>query len=192
MNIKTLLTGFGLILYASSPAFAHWGDIGHQHGFWMGAAHPLTGLDHLIGMLAIGLWAGFVGGAARWVWPSTFVVMAGLSAIIGHAGYIFPGLEPLIACSLIVLGAVVFLRLRLPLVAGMVLSAGAACVHGYAHGLEMSDSYGMTGYLLGFLLTTAALHGMGIVLSLRLNRTTIRIAGGLIALCGTYIFWMAV
>ena len=182
---------FILILTSLSPALAHWSDTS-EHGFIMGMTHPMSGLDHVLAMVTIGLWAGLVGGSARWVWPLTFVVIAGLSALFGLAGYQISNLEPVIALTVIGLGTFVTFRLKLPLVTGMVLSGGAAFVHGYAHGLEMAATQNVTGFLVGFLLATSMLHAIGIMLSRQLNGSIDRVLGGMIALCGTFILLMTV
>ena len=187
-----IISGFVILILASlSPALAHWGDAS-EHGFVMGMIHPMSGLDHVLGMVTIGLWAGLVGGSARWVWPLTFVVIAGLSALFGLAGYQISNLEPVIALTVIGLGTFVTFRLKLPLVTGMVLSGGAAFVHGYAHGLEMAATQNVTGFLVGFLLATSMLHAIGIMLSRQLNGSIDRVLGGMIALCGTFILLMTV
>ena len=189
---KTGLTGIVLGLVAVSPALAHIGDIAHYHGFMEGVAHPLTGLDHFLAMLTIGLWAGVSGGYARWVWPLTFVSVAGLGALYGYAGYALPAQEPLIAISVIVLGGLVYASLQMPLFAGMVLSGGAAFVHGYAHGVEMPVESAFTGFMTGFLLSTALLHGLGLAVAPRFNGLMQRLAGGLIAGCGTLLLVWAI
>ena len=187
-----IISGFVILILASlSPALAHWGDAS-EHGFVMGMIHPMSGLDHVLAMVTIGLWSGLVGGSARWVWPLTFVIIAGLSALFGLAGYQISNLEPIIALTVIGLGAFVTFRLKLPLVTGMVLSGGAAFVHGYVHGLELAATQNVTGFLVGFLLATSILHVIGIVLSRQLNGNVERVLGGMIALYGTLILWMAV
>ena len=187
-----IVSGIIIFILASlSPALAHWSGAS-EHSFTMGIAHPLSGLDHVLGMITIGLWAGLVGGSARWVWPLTFIIIAGLSAFIGLLGNQISNLEPIIALTVIGLGVVVTLRLRLPLVAGMVFSGGAAFVHGYAHGLEMAATQNVAGFFAGFLLATAMLHIIGIMFSKQLNGTLGRIVGGMITLCGTIILGMAV
>ena len=190
--IKTLLSVLVLISASLTPAFAHWADVDHHHGFITGFIHPLTGLDHVLAMLALGLWAGYVGGMARWVWPLTFVAMAGFSALLGQTGHQFWGIEPLIASSIVVLGGFVLFGLRFPIFTGLFVSACAAFAHGYAHGLEMVVFENSSQFLAGFLLTTGLLHGTGLLLSLTLNGTTGRITGGLITLLGSYFLWMAI
>ena len=183
--LKTLLTGLAIMLAGLVPGFAHVADVAHQHSFAQGLAHPLTGLDHLLAMVTLGLWAGSVGGPARWVWPATFVTVAAFGALLAQLGYSLPAQESLIAVSVIVLGGFVFAGLRIKILAGMVLSGSVAFVHGYAHGLEMPVESTVSGFVAGFLLATALLHGAG--LAPRLNLLTRQVAGGLIAACGSLL-----
>ena len=192
--MKVLKIGFaGLVftLASLSPGFAHVADIAHQHSFAQGIAHPLTGLDHLLAMLTLGLWAGRAGGHARWIWPATFVAVAGFGALFAQAGYALSGQEPLTAVSVVLFGSFVYAGLHMPLVAGMALSGGAAFVHGYAHGAEMPVESTATGFIVGFLLATALLHVAGLAMAPRINGLVQRVAGGLIAGCGSVLLVLA-
>lgn len=142
-------------------------------------------------MLTLGLWAGGAGGHARWLWPATFVGVAGLGAVIAQAGYSLPGQEPLIAVTVLLLGGFVYLGLQMPLFAGMLLTSGMAFVHGYAHGAEIPPESPVLGFMAGFLLATALLHGAGLVIAPRFNNVMRRMAGGLIAGCGSVLLALA-
>ena len=142
------------------PALAHTG-IGPVDGFTAGFAHPLGGLDHLMAMLGIGLWAGLLGGRATWALPAAFLGAMALGGALGMAGLGLPMVEAGIAASVIVLGAVVALAARLPLAAALSLAALFGLFHGHAHGAEMHPGAGAAAYAAGFLLATAGLHALG-------------------------------
>lgn len=190
--VKFALGVWVLMLAGLSPSLAHVADIAHQHSFAQGIMHPLTGLDHLLAMVTVGLWAGGAGGHARWLWPATFVGVAGLGAVFAQAGYSLPAQEPLIAATVLVLGGFLFLGLQMPLFAGMLIMSGMAFVHGYAHGLEMPAEIPVLGFMAGFLAATALLHGAGLVIAARFNSVMRRMAGGLIAGCGSVLLALAI
>lgn len=146
------------------PALAHTG-IGPVDGLAAGFAHPLGGLDHLMAMLGIGLWAGLLGGRATWALPAAFLGAMAAGGALGLAGLGLPMVEAGIAASVIVLGAVVALAARLPLAAALSLAALFGLFHGHAHGAEMHPEAGAaTTYAAGFLLATAGLHALGLAL----------------------------
>lgn len=154
-------------LLAPSAALAH---PGHGAGsFLAGALHPISGADHVLAMVAVGLWAAQMGGRAIWVMPATFVGAMVLGGAIGAASLPFPGVEPMILASILLLGAVVALAARLPLrfAAPMLMLFGAA--HGWAHGAE-GPSGGLLTYAAGFPMMTAVLHGAGLGLGLALQK----------------------
>jgi urease accessory protein len=171
----------------SSPALAHT-SAGATHGFTAGLLHPLVGLDHVLAMVAVGLWAGLVGGRAVWAWPAAFVALMVVSALIALGGVAAPGAEFGIAASVVALGLLIALRLPLPLAAGAAICGAFAVFHGYAHGAELPAGAGATAYVVGFVLATAALHAAGIGLGLRAARTSLpwlgRAAGGAVAAAG--------
>lgn len=161
---------------ASLPAaaFAHPGHDG-GHGltwdFAGGFSHPVFGLDHLLAMLAVGIWASLVGGRARWLVPATFVGVMTLAATFGHRGFAPAGMEQMIAASLLAFGIMIAIARRLPFPVGLFLTAVFAAFHGFAHGAEIpADSNGLF-YGLGFVIATTLLHVVGHTLgSLRLTR----------------------
>lgn len=182
----------GLVVIASAlagPALAHTG-VGAVHGFGAGLMHPLFGLDHLLAMVAVGLWAGLTGGRARLAYPLAFVGMMVLSGRWGMSGAALPGVEIGIAVSVVVLGLAIALRATPPLAAGAAACAIFAIFHGHAHGAELPQGSSGLGYALGFVLATAALHGAGLGLAgLLAARAPLlaRVAGGGLALAGVAI-----
>jgi len=171
-----------LILFAGS-ASAHTGDHATVTGFAGGLAHPLLGLDHLLAMIAVGLWAAQQGGRALWAVPAAFVGAMVLGGGLAWSGIALPQAETAIALSVLVLGLLVATRRQWAATAGMALAAAFALFHGYAHGLEMPQAASPIRYALGFILATACLHGAGIAASLS-GRHAMRLAGAGIAAIG--------
>ncbi|OAI43328.1 hypothetical protein AYO42_01660 [Rhizomicrobium sp. SCGC AG-212-E05] len=165
---KTMLTAAALALLPTA-ALAHPSLTHHVHGFMAGVSHPLTGLDHLLAMLSVGLWASQKGGRAMWLWPAAFVMAMIAGGAIGMMGIGLPLVEPAIIASLLVLGVAVAATLMLPTAAGVALIALFGLFHGNAHGLEAPGS-GMGLYALGFVLSTVTLHVMGLALGLSAQR----------------------
>jgi urease accessory protein len=157
MNPSILLA---TLLLLPATAFAHPGDALH-HGLAAGFLHPFSGADHLLAMVTVGLWAGLLGGRARWALPGGFLAGMAGGALMGFAGLALPGVEAGILASVIVLGALAGLALRLPLALGLVLAAGFGLLHGHAHGTEMLAGPAFLGMLAG----TALLHGAGLALA---------------------------
>ena len=170
-----------LCLFAGT-ASAHTGE--HTAtGFASGLTHPLLGLDHLLAMIAVGLWAAQQGGRARWAVPAAFVGAMLMGGGLAGLGWGLPHVETAIALSVLVLGLLIAMRRRRGTTAGMLLAAGFALFHGYAHGLEMPQAASPVGYALGFVLATMCLHGMGIAGSL-IGRRATQLAGAGIAVSG--------
>ena len=170
-----------LCLFASS-ASAHTGN--HLvTGFTSGLTHPLSGLDHLLAMIAVGLWAAQQGGRARWAVPAAFVGAMGLGGGLAMAGMVLPQIETGIAASVLVLGLLIATRRQWAVPAGVAVAAGFALFHGYAHGLDMPQATSPALYAIGFMLATACLHGVGIAASL-IGRTAMQVAGAAIAASG--------
>ncbi len=177
-------------MLAPGAALAHAGA-GATDGIVHGLMHPVTGLDHVLAMVAVGVLAAFIGGRALWVVPTSFVAAAALGGVLGERGVPLPFVEFGISASVVLLGLAIALQARLPLgwTAGLVGLFGL--YHGYAHGAEMPpDSSGLA-YGLGFLAATVALHVAGIGLGLGINHLASRSAtrfaqagGAAIALAG--------
>jgi urease accessory protein len=153
-----------------------------------GAGHPLTGIDHLCAMIAVGLWAAQTGGRAIWAVPLAFVSVMLLGGASGMTGVHFPFAETGIAVSVLMLGVFIAAAVRLPLPASILIAGLFALCHGYAHGAEMPTTASALGYAGGFALTTALLHVAGIALGVGIEKIAslkfVRFAGGAIALCG--------
>lgn len=149
-------------LLAPLPALAHPGG-DHVHGFATGLLHPLTGLDHLAAMVAIGLWAGLLGGRLLWLLPAGFLGGMAAGGALGMIGVALPGVEAGILASVIVLGALVGAARSLPAALALPMVAAFGLLHGHAHGTEALG--GAFGYELGILAATAALHGAGLLLA---------------------------
>jgi urease accessory protein len=166
----------------AGTASAHTGSHGIA-GFASGLTHPLLGLDHLLAMIAIGLWAAQQGGRALWAVPAAFVGAMVLGGGLALSGLSLPLAETAIAASVLVLGLLIATRRQWAMIAGMAIAAGFALFHGYAHGLEMPQAASPTLYALGFVLATLALHGAGIAGSF-LGRYAMQAAGVGIAASG--------
>jgi urease accessory protein len=152
-----------------TAALAHTG-LGDTAGFAHGFAHPLSGLDHVLAMVAVGLFAAHLGGRALWLVPAAFVGMMVLGGALGVAGLGLPLVEVGIALSVVVLGAAVALRPNLPAAAAMALVGVFALFHGHAHGAEMPETASALTYGAGFVAATVLLHAAGLGLGLALGR----------------------
>jgi len=179
-------TAFLLVVPTCSPAFAHAGS--GSGGFAGGFLHPMFGPDHLVAMVAVGLWGAFLGPPAIWLLPIVFpLVMAG-GGVLGILGVPLPGVEIGIAISAIVLGLMVALAARPPLWVAAVLVGAFAIFHGHAHGAELPPGTDAVAFSVGFVVATGLLHLTGIAFGLLARwpagRVTVRAAGGAIALAG--------
>ncbi len=174
----------------STAALAHPGhDGGSGVGLAGGFAHPFTGPDHLLAMVAVGLWASQLGRSAMWTLPVVFPAMMALGAALGTGGVMVPWIEMGILVSVVVLGAAVALRVQAPLAIGAVLVAAFAVLHGFAHGAELPSDGSAWLYGLGFVAATLILHGVGIGAGLLAQRQLVaRTAGGAIAALGLLLF----
>lgn len=155
-------------------------------GLAEGFAHPFIGLDHLLAMIAVGMWAAQLGGAATWRTPVTFVAAMAGAALLGSQGHELPMLEPAIASSVLALGLLVAFAVRLSTVVGLGLVGLFAIFHGYAHGQELPQTASATLYGAGFLLATGLLHGVGIGVAMLTRQSALvpRLSGSLIAATG--------
>ncbi|MDX8480627.1 HupE/UreJ family protein [Mesorhizobium sp. VK24D] len=164
---RTALAAF-LFLAAAMPAYAHVG-IGTASSFTAGFMHPLSGLDHITVMIAVGLWAAMKGGRAAWAWPLAFVgvMLAGAALAMLHVPV--PFVEPGILASVVVVGLLVALAVDLPISAGLAIIGVFALFHGHAHGTEVPENAGGLEYVAGFAVATALLHAAGIAAALGLG-----------------------
>lgn len=176
-------------VFVPSLAHAHVG-VGQTSGFSHGLAHPLTGLDHIAAMVAVGLWAAQRGGRAMWAVPLTFVWVMALGGLFGTVGVSIPFVEPGIVASVLVLGVLIAAAVHFPLVASSLLVGLFAIFHGHAHGAEMLEAASGLAYGIGFVLATALLHVCGIGFGLAAQRLAspraIRYAGGAVTALGIY------
>jgi urease accessory protein len=169
-----------------SPALAHTG-VAQTNSFASGVAHPLSGMDHVLAMAAVGLWAGLAGGRAIWVWPSAFVttMLAGFAA--ANSGLQMPFVEPAILSSIVILGLLIALAAKAPVLLGAVIVGLFAFFHGHAHGTETTAA-GLIPYAAGFALATAGLHvagiGLGTIAAGSIGMVALRAMGGLVVLGG--------
>ncbi|TIR02187.1 HupE/UreJ family protein, partial [Mesorhizobium sp.] len=174
-----------LFLAAAMPAYAHVG-VGTTSSFTAGFMHPLSGLDHMTVMIAVGLWAAMKGGKAVWAWPLAFVGVMVAGAALGMLQVPVPFVEPGILASVVALGLLVALAVDLPVSAGAIIGL-FALFHGHAHGTEVPENAGGLEYMAGFAVATALLHGIGIASALGLGlrfRALARLAGAACATVG--------
>ncbi|HAT30626.1 MAG TPA: urease accessory protein UreJ [Janthinobacterium sp.] len=164
---------------------------GHNGGALAGLMHPLLGADHLLAMLAVGVWAAQMGGRARWLLPTSFLALLALGGVLGMEGVALPMIEGGIATSVLLLGLLIAFAVKLPATLGAAMVGMFAVFHGVAHGSEMPALSTAWQYGLGFVASSAALHALGVRLgdATRQHGQWLRAAGAAITLCGV---WMAV
>jgi len=191
MNRLLPAVAASLALMAASPALAH---PGHGAGLAGGFLHPLTGADHVLAMLAVGLWAALRGRRAALAWPAAFVAAMAAGFMAVQAGLVLPQLEAMIAGSVILLGAAIALRLAAPVWLGAVAIAAFGLFHGGAHGMELHGE--PLPFAAGFLIASVTLHGIGYALAIALERLALRwsarLAGAGIAAAGLAIAGAAI
>jgi urease accessory protein len=180
-------------LIVATPATAHTGDI--AGGFAGGFTHPLFGPDHVVAMVAVGLWGAFLGAPAIWLLPIVFPLVMAFGGVLGIAGMPLPYVEVGIAISAIVLGAMVAIAARPPLWFAAILVGAFAIFHGHAHGTELPAASDATAFSIGFVVATGLLHLCGIAFGLlaqtRRGRLAVQAAGVSIALAGLVFFGKA-
>jgi urease accessory protein len=190
----------GLATASITPtiAFAHPG-FGPHGGLAAGFMHPLTGVDHILAMVAVGMFAANLGRRALWAVPLTFMALMTIGGALGMAGVKLPFPEMIIALSVIVLGLAIAFPRRWPVPAAMLLVGGFAIFHGHAHGTEISDSLSRIQFTAGFIVATALLHLTGIALGIALLRVDTNLGRSLrqmsgigITLIGISLFGLAV
>lgn len=155
-----------LLMVCAGAANAHSDAAGMAGGFMSGFFHPLLGWDHVIAMVAVGLWGAFLGMPALWLLPVVFPLVMTVGGALGVMGVPLPAVETGIALSAVALGAVVAAALRPPLWVAAVLVGVFAIFHGHAHGTELPDAADPVAYSLGFVMATGLLHLAGIALGL--------------------------
>ncbi|MGF1525493.1 MAG: HupE/UreJ family protein [Candidatus Competibacterales bacterium] len=179
-----------LLLPALAAAHVTHDNLG---GFVSGFTHPLLGPSHIVAMVAVGLWGGFLGQPAIWLLPVTFPLVMAMGGVLGIVGVPLPAVEVGIALSGIVLGLMVALAARPPLPIAALLVAIFAIFHGYAHGTALPGAASPLTYSAGFVVATGLLHLAGIALGLLVHwpagRVVVRAVGGAIAAAGAYFLW---
>ena len=186
MKLRIILATVAAAL-APSAALAHTGAE-HALSFGSGFAHPFTGVDHMLAMVAVGLWAGLNSGRALWAWPAAFVGVMLVGGALGMLGVDLPMVEAGILASVVVLGLLVLAAAQWPVVIGAALVGVFALLHGHAHGAELPIGAAAVTYAAGFALGTAILHVVGLglahVTSDGASQRLVRGAGALIAAAG--------
>jgi urease accessory protein len=171
-------------------------EAGRAEGFLAGLHHPVSGLDHVLAMVSVGLWGAQLGMPAIWILPVTFPVVMALGGLLGLIGVPLPGVEIGIAVSALVLGLAVSAAWRPPLWAAAVIVGLFAIFHGHAHGTELpAGASGLT-YSLGFVAATGLLHALGIGIGTvhrwRRGQQILRVAGAAVAMAGIAFLWRAI
>lgn len=190
---KRTLIALSILAAATMPAFAHL-DPAEHGSLAAGFSHPLFGLDHILAMVAVGLWAAMQGGRAIWIVPAAFVGTMAVGFAAAIAGVPLPFVEPVILASVIFIGISIALALPVPTSAVATMVGFFAFFHGHAHGGELGEA-GAWQFAIGFMIATAVLHIVGIVLGLALGRfggkALGRIAGAATALGGLWLAFAA-
>lgn len=188
LHLKPLIALVSLTLI-SSNGFAHT-ESGVAGGLISGFLHPIFGLDHLVAMVAVGLWGAQLKQPAIWLLPITFPVLMAVGGVLGVAGVALPAVEIGIAVSALILGLVVAFSVKAPLWVAALIVGFFAIFHGHAHGTELPGAANPLAYGVGFVVSTGLLHLAGILLGLITKwpngARTIQAMGGLIAALGAY------
>jgi urease accessory protein len=194
MRFWTLLALTCILTYWPSSALAHV-ERSQATGFITGLQHPWSGLDHVLAMVAVGIWGAQLGSPAIWVLPVTFPIVMSIGAMMGLLGTPLPGIEIGIALSAILLGAMVVGEVRPNVVTAALLVGFFAIFHGHAHGTELPAGQSGLVYSLGFVIATGCLHGIGISLGLvhrwPVGGLALRGAGAFISVMGVVFLWRA-
>jgi urease accessory protein len=181
-----------VLLLATGPALAHTGGTSAE-GFAAGLMHPVTGLDHLLAMVSIGIWAAELGAPAIWLLPIAFPMIMAVGGALGVVGVPLPAAEWLVGLSVLVLGTLVAGAWRVPVTAALAVVAVFALAHGHAHGVELPASADALAFTVGFVVATGLLHLAGILIGLLVRWPSgivaIRACGLAVALAGCYFLY---
>ena len=183
-----------LTLLTATPALAHI-ERGQAAGFLSGLSHPVSGLDHVLAMVAVGLWGAQLGAPAMWLLPVIFPMVMALGGTLGLLGIPLPFVEIAIALSAVLLGIMVMSEARPPVAVAAIMVGFFAVFHGHAHGTELPAGQSGLLYSMGFVAATGCLHGVGIAIGLihrwPAGKIALRIAGAGVALGGVFFLWGA-
>ena len=195
MNVCIRFLVLAVFLVWASSAEAHI-EQGQAIGFVTGLEHPWSGLDHVLAMIAVGIWGAQLGNPALWLLPVTFPMVMSLGAMMGLLGIPLPGIEIGIAVSAILLGAMVLGEVKPKLYIATVMVGFFAIFHGHAHGTELPPGQSGLLYSMGFVIATGVLHGIGILIGTihrwPAGKLALRGAGAFIAGMGVFFLWQAV
>jgi urease accessory protein len=184
-----------LILLSPLTAFAHKRG-GEVIGFASGFLHPISGLDHILAMVAVGMWGAQLGAPAMWVLPVVFPMVMALGGMMGLMGIKLPGIELCIAMSALALGFAVCREARPKLWIAAIIVGVFAIAHGHAHGTELPMGASGVLYSIGFVIATGLLHALGIGIGLvhrwPAGRIALRVAGAVVAMGGVFFLWKAI
>ncbi len=182
--------------------FMAWTQAAHAHvergqsaGFLSGFEHPWSGLDHILAMIAVGIWGAQLGAPAIWLLPVTFPMVMAFGGFLGLIGVPLPGAEIGIAFSAVMLGVMVCTEARPKLFAAAIIVGVFGLFHGYAHGTELPPGQSALLFSMGFVIATGCLHALGITMGMihhwATGKLALRGAGALIAISGIYFLWEA-
>lgn len=184
-----------LIAFFPASAYAHIQQ-GEAVGFLSGFRHPISGLDHVLAMVAVGLWGAQLGAPAVWLLPVAFPMVMALGGMLGLMGVPLPGIEYGIAASALLLGVAVLFELRPPLALAAMLVGFFAIFHGHAHGTELPPGENALLYSMGFVIATGCLHAAGIGIGTLhrwpVGRIALRAAGAMVCVGGGVFLWRAI
>ena len=193
IHVKWVALLFAVLFWTQS-ALAH-PVKGQAIGFLTGFLHPISGLDHVLAMVAVGLWGAQLGAPAIWLLPVAFPIVMAFGGMLGLMGVPLPGTEIGIAASAIMLGALVMLEIRPPLIVAGVVVSFFAIFHGHAHGSELPAGQNALLFSIGFVIATGCLHGLGISIGLihrwPWGQRALRLAGATVAMAGLFFMWKA-
>jgi urease accessory protein len=189
--------GLAAVVAALWPAVA-WAhaEQGRAEGLVAGLRHPVSGLDHVLAMISVGLWGAQLGAPAIWLLPVTFPMVMAFGGMLGLAGVALPGVEAAIAVSGIALGLAVLTEWRPPLWLAALVVGFFAVFHGHAHGAELPPGADGILYSVGFVVATGMLHatgiGIGVVHRWAWGRVALRATGAAVACAGAWFLWRAI
>lgn len=194
VGTRDALLALLVLLTVAAPAWAH-PQQDQAQGLLTGMLHPVSGWDHVLAMVAVGMWGAQLGAPAMWLLPVTFPMVMAVGGFLGLVGIGLPGTEIGIALSALLLGVMVASEARPPLAVAAALVAVFAIFHGHAHGTELPAGQSGLAYSIGFVMATGGLHGVGIAIGLvhrwPIGKIALRAAGAAVALAGVAFLWRA-